>query len=68
MTEAVRLPKDFAMACVLCQKDRELKESHILSRFIYKPLKKLEGKIAARWRMLLKPNGHVWAARAEGSR
>lgn len=33
------------MACVLCQKDRELKESHILSRFIYKPLKKLEGKM-----------------------
>ena len=41
----VRLPKDFAMACVLCQKDRKLKESHILSRFIYKPLKKLEGKM-----------------------
>ncbi len=33
------------MACVLCQKDRKLKESHILSKFIYKLLKEPEGKM-----------------------
>ncbi len=38
-------PKDFAMACVLCRKDRELEESHILSKFIYKLLKEPEGKM-----------------------
>jgi hypothetical protein len=33
------------MLCVLCQKDRELRESHILSKFIFKPLKEPEGRM-----------------------
>jgi len=33
------------MACLLCQKDLELRKSHIISKFIYKPLKKLEGNM-----------------------
>jgi hypothetical protein len=35
----------FRMACALCKKRNELKESHILSKFFYKPLKTIDGKI-----------------------
>jgi hypothetical protein len=35
------------MICALCKKRTELKESHILSKFFYKPLKTTDGKIDA---------------------
>ena len=33
------------MTCVLCKRDADLKESHILSKFIYKPFKRVNGKM-----------------------
>jgi hypothetical protein len=37
--------KGFCMACVVCKSERDLKESHILSKFIYRPLKRVNGRM-----------------------